>query len=169
MILRDQLLKAHTKVNCEEIVSWIGDSQKRFDELFKLFVGDEYRITQRAGWPLSYVIESHPDFIRKHFKKLIQNLAKQNTHEAVRRSTVRLLQYVEIPELYQGTIMDACFNYIADPGEKPAVKAFSLTVLENLSKQYPEIKPELKQIIEDRWEYESAAFHSRARKILKKL
>ena len=40
--------------------------------------------------------------------------------------------------------MTACFNYIPNPDEAIAVKAFSLTVLENLSKQYPEILPELK-------------------------
>jgi len=42
-------------------------------------------------------------------------------------------------------------------------------VLENLSKQYPEIKHELKVIIEERWDYETAAFHSRAKRILKNL
>lgn len=64
--------------------------------------------------------------------------------------------------------MTACFNYIPNPDEAIAVKAFSLTVLENLSKQYPEILPELKTIIEDRREYETAAFKSREKKILAK-
>jgi len=41
--------------------------------------------------------------------------------------------------------------------------------LQNLSKIYPEIKQELKTIIEDRWDHESAAFKSRAKKILKDL
>ncbi|MCY7309163.1 MAG: hypothetical protein LH619_00155 [Chitinophagaceae bacterium] len=44
-----------------------------------------------------------------------------------------------------------------------------MTVLQNLSKLYPEIKQELKTIIEDRWELETAAFHSRAKKILKEI
>jgi hypothetical protein len=48
-----------------------------------------------------------------------------------------------------------------------AIKAFALTVLQNLSAVYPDIKPELKLIIEERWPHETAAFHSRARKILK--
>jgi hypothetical protein len=48
------------------------------------------------------------------------------------------------------------------------VKAFSLTILEQLSKEYPEILAEIITVIEERWEYETAAFHSRARKILKK-
>jgi hypothetical protein len=47
-----------------------------------------------------------------------------------------------------------------------AVKAFSLGIRDNLSKQYPEILQELKTIIEDRWDAETAAFRSRAKKIL---
>lgn len=80
---------------------------------------------------------------------------------------MRLLQDIDIPKRYQGTVMNRCFGYIISPSEKPAVKAFSLTVLQNLSNQYPEIKQELKTVIEDRWDIESAAFKSRARKIVK--
>jgi hypothetical protein len=169
MKLREQILKEHSKANCDTIVKWIGDSQPRFDELFDLFLNDEYRVVQRAGWPLSYAVMAHPKFIQKHFSKLLKNLQKNNLHNSVKRNTIRLLQDISIPQRFQGQVMDTCFGYIHSPDEAVAVKAFALTVLENLSKQYPEIKSELKTIIEDRWDYESAAFHSRAKKILKKL
>ena len=76
MKLRDQILKEHTKVNCDQIVKWVGDSQQRFDELFDLFLNDEYRVVQRAGWPLSNAVKVHPEFIQKHFSKLLKNLQK---------------------------------------------------------------------------------------------
>ena len=82
---------------------------------------------------------------------------------------MRVLEAVPIPKRFQGEVMNTCFDYIVSPAEKPAIKAFSLTVLENLSKQYPEILQELKTIIEDRWDIESAAFRSRAKKIMKLL
>ena len=169
MKLRDQLLKEHSKANCNAIVQWIGDSQQRFDELFDLFLNDEYRVVQRAGWPLSYAAADHPKFIQKHFSKLLKNLQKPNLHNSVKRNTIRLLQEIPVPERFQGQVMDICFDYISSPAEAIAVKAFALTVLHNLSKQYPEIKPELRTIIENRWDYESAAFKSRAKKILKNL
>ena len=53
MNLRAQILKAHSKANCTKIVNWVGSNQTRFDELFNLFLTDEYRVVQRAGWPLS--------------------------------------------------------------------------------------------------------------------
>jgi hypothetical protein len=65
--------------------------------------------------------------------------------------------------------MNACFGFIENPTIPIAIKAFSLTTLYNLCKTYPEIKPELKLIIEDRWDTETAAFKSRGKKILANL
>ncbi len=72
-----------------------------------------------------------------------------------------------IPEDYHGTLMDSCFKFIEDPKTAIAVKAFSLHLLHQLSKTYPEILPELKLVIEDKLDNETAAFKSVARKILK--
>ena len=167
MNLRQTILAEHSKANCARVVKWIGNNPLRFAELFNLFLNDEYRVVQRAAWPLSFCVINHPELINKHFKELIKNLHKPGIHDSVKRNTLRLLQEIKIPKKFHGQIMNTCFNYIIAPAEKPAIKAFSLTVLENLSRQYPEIKQELKTVIEDRWDFETAAFHSRARKILK--
>lgn len=169
MDLRETILEEHSKAQTSKIARWIGEDQKRFDELFNLFLNDEYRVVQRAGWPLSNCVIKYPKLILKHFRKLLENLRKPNLHNAVKRNTVRLLQDITIPKKFHGEVMNICFEYIADPQEKVAIKAFSLTILQNLSHQYPEIKQELKTIIEDRWNYETAAFRSRAKKILKEL
>jgi len=169
MNLRDQILKEHSKANRVAIVKWVGASQERFDQLFDLFLNDEYRVVQRAAWPLSYIVIAQPHVIQKHFSRLLRNLKKNGIHDAVKRNTVRLLGRILIPKRLHGQVMNTCFNYIASPDEAVAIKAFSLTLLERLSDQYPEIKTELKTIIEDRWDSESAAFRSRAKKILNRL
>jgi len=166
MNLQATILKEHSKANCNKIVNWVGNSQQRFDELFELFLKSTYRINQRAAWPLSYCVIAHPEFISKHFNRLIKNLQKTGVGDAVKRNSVRLLQHVSIPKKFHGEVMDLCFRYISSPGEAVAIKAFSLSILQNLSKDYPEIKNEIKLIIEERWPHETAAFHSRAKKIL---
>jgi len=168
MNLRNTILAKHSKANCSRIVKWIGSDQQRFNELLELFLHDEYRVVQRAAWPLSYAVAANPQLVKKHLGRILRNLEKPGLHDAVKRNTVRLLQYIEIPPKYQGRMMNTCFEYISSPTEKPAVKAFSLTVLQILSGQYPEIRQELRTIIEDRWDHETAAFRSRAKKILNK-
>jgi hypothetical protein len=166
MQLRDEILKEHSKTQCDLIVNWVGNSQERFNELFNLFINDEYRVTQRAGWPLSYSVIKHPELIKKHFGKLLSNLNKPGIHNAIKRNTIRLLQTVTIPKKYQGDVMDICFQYVASPTEPVAIKAFSLTVLGKLAKDYPEIMPEIKLLIEDQFPHQTAAFKSRAKKLL---
>ncbi len=166
MRLKDEILMEHSKLQCMKIARWIGNSQQRFDELFYLFLNDEYPAVQRAAWPLSVCVIEHPALIKKHFGKLIANLRRPGLHNAVKRNTIRLLQGLTIPKKYHGEIMDMCFTYISDPDEAAAVKAFSLKVLHDLSKLYPDIKQELRTIIEERWDYETAAFKSRAKRII---
>jgi hypothetical protein len=166
MQLKEEILKEHSKEQCHKIVQWVGKSQQRFDELFALFLQGEYRITQRASWPLSYCVEAHPAFMKNNFESLLNNLQRPGLHDAIKRNTIRLLQYVDIPEKFQGKVMDICFAYVAAPTEAVAIKAFSLTVLGNLAKIYPEILPEIKLLVQEQLPYQTAAFKSRAKHFL---
>ncbi|THU38013.1 hypothetical protein FAM09_15110 [Niastella caeni] len=168
MDLLKTIQKEHSKTQCGKIVRYVGNDKERFAELMQLFLKGEYRVTQRAGWPLSICVEHHPELINPWFKQILPLLKKKDAHIAVVRNVVRLLQFVTIPKRFHGQVMNDCFEFVADNDTAPAIKAFSLTILENLANEYPDIKPELKLIIEERWPYETAAFKSRARKILKK-
>ncbi len=167
MDLKAQLLYEHSKANCRLVVEWVGDSQKRFDALYALFEKGEYRVTQRAAWPLSFSVAEHPKLISKHIGSLLRYMRQPNLHNAIRRNGVRLLQYVTVPEEYQGELMDICFEFVASVDEPVAVKAFSLTILANLAQSYPEIIPEIRVLIEDQLPSQSPAFTNRAKKLLK--
>ena len=167
MDLREEILKEHSKAQCDRIVQWVGNSNLRFNKLFQLFLHGEYRVTQRAAWPVSYCVQAHPEFIGNNFGKLLKNLEKPNLHDSIKRNSVRLLQHVAIPKKYQGQVMNICFEYLESPTTAVAIKAFSLTVLGNLAKQYPEIVSEVKLLIEDQLPHQTAAFKSRANTFLK--
>jgi hypothetical protein len=64
--------------------------------------------------------------------------------------------------------MNTCFEFLQSAETPIAVKAFSLTILGNLAAEYPEIRGELKLIIEEQWEHATPAIRSRAKRILKK-
>lgn len=165
--LRSTILQEHSKAQCNKIIEWVGDNQQRFDELFNLFLHDEYRVTQRAAWPVSYCVENHPGFIKKQFGALIKNLYKPGIHNSIKRNTVRILQEIDLPKKYQGEVMNLCFEYVESPSEPVAIKAFALTVLGNLAKFYPDILPEIKLLIEEQLPHQTAAFKSRAKHLLK--
>ena len=167
MDLRAAILKEHSKKQCERIVHWVGKDPSRFRELMRHFLKGDYRVTQRAAWPLSYCAESHPELMKNHLASLVKHLQDPQLPGAVKRNAVRLLQIVEIPKKHEGAVMEICFKCLAAPGEAVAVKAFSLKVLERLSKKYPEIIPEIQYLILEQLPHQSAAFKSRARPFLK--
>ncbi len=169
MNLKEEILKEHSKAQCTKIVKWVGSSQVHFDELFNLFLQDENLVVQRAAWPVSYCVDAYPQLISKHWKTLVENLRKPGLHDAVKRNSIRLMQDIDLPEKYHGEIMDLCFKYLESPAEALAVRIFSLSVLANLATHYPEIKAELKLIIEDQLPHQSAGFKSRAKKVMKQL
>ncbi len=167
MDIKSALLEEHSKKQCEKIVSYIGNNKTRFAELMKLFFQGEYRVTQRAAWPMSNCVSLHPSLITPYINRLLKKLDEPKQHEAVARNIVRLLQEIDIPKKYHGKIMTLCFDFIQSNDAAVAIKAHSLTILDRLSKIYPEIRQEVKTIIEERWEHETAAFHSRARRFMK--
>lgn len=166
MNLQEVLIEEHSKKQCNLIVNWVGKDKKRFAELMKIFLGSEYRITQRAAWPISYCARNNPDWVPFYIEPLLDMLEKKGSHNAVKRNIVRLLQDMIIPVKFQGRLMGLCFDFIQSNDTAIAIKAFSLGILGNLSQVYPEIIPELKLIIEERWEIETPAFRSRAKKII---
>lgn len=166
MNLRETILKEHSKKTTDKIVKWVGASAARFDELMHLFLTDEYRVVQRAGWSLSYCAIEHPEFVKKYFKEFFSLLKDEGAHPAVRRNILRLLPFVDIPKRFHGEAIDQCIRFLTTPGEKAAAKAFSLHVLEKMVKVYPEIAGEVVSIINDQWDREPPSFRSRARRFL---
>ena len=169
MNLREEILIEHSKSQALKIEKWVGKNQSRFDELVSLFLMGEYRVTQRAGWPLSNIVIRHPELVQKHLKKILVNIDKSGHHPAVVRNTFRLLQFIEIPKPLQGLAADTCFRFFTDRNQPIAIRVFSMTVLGNLCKVYPELAGELKLAISDQLPYASAGFKARAKKVLRQL
>ena len=134
-----------------------------------LFFNGEYRITQRAAWIVHYCADNYPGLIEPYLAKLVDNLFNDKIHVAVKRNTLRILQYIDIPEKLLGRVAEICFNFLASGVEPVAVKAFSMTVLYNITLKEPELANELKLHIEQLLPFGSAGIKSRGRKILAKL
>lgn len=167
MNIKEELLKEKniTRAKALSIAEFASSSPRHFQELMKCFLSNEYRLAQRAAWCVSWAARKNPELIKPHIKDLVAQLGRTDVHDAVIRNSVRVLQEIEIPKELHGEVMNACFEFIEKPSIPVAIKAFSMTTLFNLSKDYPEIKNELRVIIENNWNNETAAFKSRGKKI----
>lgn len=171
MDIRQTLLTPvyQSKAVAQEVANYACTDPAFFDELVQCFLSDEYRLAQRAAYSLGMAAEQQPAWMQPHLATLVAQLKRTDIHDAVIRNAVRILQEANIPEALHGELMDVCFTFIQNRATPIAIKAFSLTVLYNLSKIYPEIANELRVIIEENMDYETPAFQSRGKKILAKL
>jgi plasmid stabilization system protein ParE len=169
MIIREELLREHSKEQATKIAEYACASKKNFKELLDCFLDKEYRVAQRAAYSVSIATHKKPLMIQPYIGTLVSQLEREDVHHAVIRNSVRILQDVDIPETYHGAVMNACFNFIETPSTPIAIKAFSLTTLQKLASVYPEIKGELKLIIAEKFDLETPAFKVRARRILNSL
>jgi hypothetical protein len=169
MDIREELLKEHSKTQALKIADYACSSPKKFKELINCFIDDDNCVAQRAAWSVSWAAQKQPQLISSHLKTLVTQLNKKSVHNAVIRNTLRVLQEINIPEEFHGEVMNRCFDFIENPATAVAIKSFALATLGNLVKIYPEIKNELRVIIEERWDTETAAFKSKARHILKQI
>lgn len=169
MDLRKQLLTDHSKENTSLIVEYIGNDGERCDRLMNLFLHGEYRVIQRAAWVVGDLARLYPDMVMPYLPAMVANLRKPDLHVAAKRNTVRFFQEIEIPEELWGDVADICFNFLGSSEEPVAVKVFSMTVLLGIVKKVPELKDELKYLIEDQLPYGTSGFKNRGLKTLKAL
>lgn len=169
MNIREELLREHSKANAENIAAYATGSTAHFDELMQCFLSDEKRLSQVAGYSVNKAVKLNPLLVQPYLKQLVQQLKRKDVHGAITRNCMNIFELVATPEALHGELMNLSFAFIENAETEIAVKASSLTVLFKLSKIYPEIKDELKLIIETKWDTETAAFKARGRKILEAL
>lgn len=166
MNLKDEILSDHSKAHALKIAAYACSSEKNFRELMQCFMSNDYRLAQRAAWSVSWAARKKPEMIEPFVKDLVAVLEKKDVHDAVIRNSLRVMEDIAIPEEHHGTVINACFNFLEKPEYPLAFKAYSMTIIEKLSKSYPEIQQELKLIIEENWDHATPAFKARGKKIL---
>ncbi len=167
MDIRQVLMSGHSKQRTMAIVEFVGEDPERFAELMKLFFAGDYRLTQRAAWPMNYCAERHPKLILPYLPKLLACLDREDQHDAINRNIMRLLQYIEIPKRLVGKVYAHAVDLLDNADEPIAVRAFAMTVAARIAKSEPDLLNELRLIVSKHLPHSTAAFKVRAREILK--
>ena len=166
MDIREALLAEHSKAQTMKIVRYIDGDPVKFKELMGHFLGDTYRLSQRAAWALNYCAEHHPELVKPYFTKLVEQLERDDVHVAVRRNVARMLQFIEIPKRLEGRVYDACYNLLDDADQPVAVRAFALSTAAKIANGEPALLDELRLVATKYPSLMSAGFRCRTRRFL---
>jgi hypothetical protein len=170
MIIKVHLESGHSKTLTLELVAFIGNDVARMSELMVCFFDAEWRICQRAAWAVGMIGEKQPSLIEPFLEQMLLNL-KTPQHDAILRNTMRAIHALpSIPENVVGLTVDAAFRFLEDPSVPIAIRMFSMRILGNICKKEPDLKSELRVLLEDILEHEKApGVVGAARDVLKKI
>lgn len=167
--LKAEILLSYSKANTERIAKLIDQDEKLFRKLMGIYFDlADIELAKKAAWILSHSIRQYPQLINPYIKKLIKYIDKPGQHDAIKRNGLKALELTTIPEKHYGPLADICFRIVTSGKEPIAIKAYSIGILDKIGDEIPEIRQELKLVLQDLMPYESAGFQSRARKVLSK-
>ena len=152
-----------------QLADSVIDNPKLFNSLINTYLEGPNRTTQRLAGALMQIALENPSLLKPHFKRIIDALNDQHESTAFKRNTIRMFQFVPVPDNRHGQVIDICFRYLQDRKETIAVRVFAMTVLELLTHDRHELRRELRMIIEDQLPYAGPAFRSRGAKVLREL
>ncbi len=168
MDYKKQLLVDHSRQNADLITAAVGNSKAEFKKIIDIIYNEKAPLPQRASWILATVSEKHPALIKPYIPKMIDTVQSFKI-DGIKRNMVHALSFQEIPEAYQGKLIDICFQFMLAADETVAVKVHAMQIIANHCKVYPELITELKAAIQDQLPKTTVAFHARARHVLKKV
>ncbi len=112
-------------------------------DLISLAFEKNHLLSSRAMWVMAHCSDLDYNCIKPYHVKLINRLKNKGLHNGVIRNTLRLFQKHSVPTKSKAFILDKCFEYVKNPIEAIAVRAFAITVIFNIAKPYPELLNEL--------------------------
>lgn len=161
-----QLAIEHSRSNTDAITKAIGSSAKKFKAIVYIIYHEQPPLPQRASRLLAAVNEKHPELIAPYIPLFTTTVQKFKI-DGIKRNMLSALSGHSIPEELQGQAVNTCFEFLLSPDETVAVKVFAMQIVANIAEQHPELQNELKAVIDDQGPKSSAAFHARAKRILK--
>lgn len=145
-----------------------------------IFMVDD-KLSPRAGWVLEFACTKDLEAIIPYLDIFTEQFHKVHLDSAV-RPVAKICQLIAkayyskndsviknaLTPIHKERIIETCFDYLIHD-EKVATKAYGMTTLFLLGKEYGWIHSELMIILERDFQTQSAAFKARARYILKKI
>lgn len=147
-------------------VSTIIDQNIKIEQLAGL-LKCEHKIAIRFLWLLSEIGMESPVTLHKALPHVL-NLCDQ-INPVYKQSFANYWLIAGIPPEQENTAIDLCFQWLLSGEANITIKSRSIWVLQKLCKKYPELKNELKIVIEDLADNYSKDFEKRVRKVLKEL
>ncbi len=149
MDFRKEIVRDPSVTNTKRVAKFVVAHPKELKSLVKLISEKDENISMRSAWIISHVCLLDSELIARYLPDFVKFLNKKDNRSGTIRCILNCLEKINLPEKYCAEIFDFCMNYIKNATLPHAVRAFSITILGNICKTYPELKPEVELVLSE--------------------
>ena len=153
-----ELKDIRSVINIREIAKRASVDAALFNELFLSIKNEDERIAYNASWAAGHLIHKYTNYNLDNYLPILIVTASNTSKGGLKRNIFKIIQHVRIPIDYQYDCADLAMNSLLNPKEDIAVRAFALSILENLIPSIPELIDEVFFIIEKEKLFATPAF-----------
>ena len=131
-----------------------------------IFNLEEYPYKEYASWILIHVSQSGEIELQHYYPRLVDVLFETND-QTVLRNVARSLHQLQITDYRESEFIDLLIGFIQNYENKVALQVYSIYLLQQFVKRYPELKEEIIEIIALHRPEKTAAYKVAERNFLK--
>lgn len=165
--LETYLQSCNSRAKCDILKQSYLSKHRDLNELYDLAKHRDAEFNNRVSWVFNHTIESEPEWIVPYLNDIIDWLPHKN--DSTQRNMLRAVTCYGVPHKQEGLWIDFCFDILLNPDKAVAVKVHAMEIAFRLTKKYPDLKDELRAVLEQFYEESTVAFQARARKVFKQL
>ena len=166
--LEELLLREQSRANTDFLIQVLKEKPSLFDDFWVILMQNCDPVSRRAAWVIDYFTEEQPQFLNVKIEELAESLPGFSA-DGLKRHSLRILSRSPLPVKQLGMLTDISFKWLQSPVESVAVKMYCIVILERVTKIYPELIPELCDIIDIQMDEATPGFKSIAKKVLGRL
>ena len=128
------------------------------EDLFQIIKNKtEYPYSEHASWILTHFTKAKPKLTQLKIKLLIDILFETD-NQSVLRNVLNTLNHLELSDYRESELIDLLVNFILDKKNKVALHVYSIQLLTQFIKKYPDLKQEIDQVLTIQVENASPAY-----------
>ena len=165
-----EYLTDSSKINAVITSGAILKNKILLKSFFEMAYSEEEKYSVRASYVICHLSKVKSDLIEPHTKQIILKLSELN-NSGVKKNFLKIFEsYILIKEdELLGILIDVCYSFLLKPSESLATRIYSMQIIFNAAKEIPELKTELKLVLEEILIEEIPSLSQRAKRLLKSL
>ncbi|MGZ5242611.1 MAG: hypothetical protein ACXWW0_01935 [Bacteroidia bacterium] len=136
-----------SKGKSEEVIKLINN-QETFDELYNCLFDADRLVVLRAADAIEKITIENPAFIIPHKNALLE-LFYNAEHKELKWHMAQIVSRLKLSKTQFGKVWQVLAKRASDKKESRIVRVLSLQAMYDLLKQFPELKPDFDQLIEE--------------------